>query len=237
MSDRGNIPGLGVRRPFGHLLPAMFQDDEFAQRWCAGLDDVVAPVPSTLDNLSAYLDPRLAPEDFVEWLAIWVGLELDQTWSIGRRRELVARAHSLHDARGTAAGLADLIELYLGGRPEIVDGGGVVWSAVPGASLPGSDDGELVVRLEVADAEALDMARLESLVAANRPAHVRYRIELVGPARRGRKAGAPPAPPPPPPPPPPSTPPPSTPPPSDPGGDLPSDGDDRSGAKEHGDDE
>lgn len=231
MSDRRNIPHLGVRTPLGHLLPAMFHDDEFAQRWCAGLDAVVAPVPSTLDNLSAYLDPRLAPEDFVEWLAVWVGLELDQTWSIGRRRELVARAHSLHDARGTATGLADLIELYLGVRPEITDGGGVTWSAAPGASPPGQEDGELVVRLQVADADDVDMARLESLVASNRPAHIRYRIELVGAGRRGRKAA-----PPPPPPPPPAAPSiqPSQGSAPDPGDDLPSTIDDGAGANENG---
>ena len=62
------------------MLPAMFHDDDLSQRLCGGLDDVIAPVPATLDSFWAYLDPALAPVDFVEWLAGWVGLELDQTW-------------------------------------------------------------------------------------------------------------------------------------------------------------
>ena len=226
MSARHTVPGLDVRRPIGHMLPAMFHDDELAQRWCAGLDDVVAPVPATVENFWAYLEPALAPLDFVEWLSTWVGLELDQTWTEPRRRELVASAHSLHDARGTARGLADLIELYTGSRPEISDGGGVRWSAVPDADLPGGDDPELVVRLRVADPDAVDRDRLEQMVTLAKPAHVRHRIEI----ERGdpADAAAETAPPPPPPPPPSSSPPP--PPPAaetdedDRSGELPSDG-------------
>ena len=136
-SARGQLDGLGVRTPIGQALPAMFHDDAFAQRLCDGLDAVLAPVPSTIDNFWAYLDPALAPIDFVEWLAAWVGLELDQTWPEERRRELVAQAIKLYERRGTAEGLADLIELYVGVRPTVEDSGGVAWSAAPGADLPG----------------------------------------------------------------------------------------------------
>jgi phage tail-like protein len=180
MSERRELDGLPVRTRIGETLPAMFQDDDMAQRWCDGLDDVIAPVPATLDNLWAYLDPALAPIDFVEWLAGWVGLELDQTWDEQRRRELVARAHRLYDFRGTAGGLADLIELYTGVRPEIIDGGGVVWSPTPDAPMPGSADGELVVRLDVSDVDGIDEARLENMVEMSKPAHVVHRIEIAG---------------------------------------------------------
>ena len=43
-----------------------------------GLDQVLAPVFSTLDGLEAYVDPGTAPSDFLDWLASWVGIELDQ---------------------------------------------------------------------------------------------------------------------------------------------------------------
>lgn len=180
MSQRRDLDGLLVRTRIGEMLPAMFHDDDMAQRWCDGLDEVLAPVPATLDNLWAYLDPALAPVDFVEWLAGWVGLELDQTWDEQRRRELVARAHRLYDFRGTAGGLADLIELYTGARPDIVDGGGVVWSPTPDAAMPGSSDAELVVRLDVSDSGSVDEARLKNMVEMSKPAHVVHRIEIVG---------------------------------------------------------
>ena len=61
-SARGQLDELGVRTPIGHALPAMFHDDAFAQRLCDGLDAVLAPVPSTIDNFWAYLDPAARPD-------------------------------------------------------------------------------------------------------------------------------------------------------------------------------
>ena len=207
MSQRRDLDGLLVRTRIGEMLPAMFHDDDLSQRWCDGLDDVIAPVPATLDNLWAYLDAALAPLDFVEWLAGWVGLELDQTWDEPRRRELVASAHRLYDFRGTAGGLADLVELYTGTRPEISDGGGVTWSPTPDAAMPGTGDAELVVRLEVEDPDSVDGSRLENMVEMSKPAHVVHRIEIVGgkpatanpPNKTAAKKKSPPPPPPPPP--------------------------------------
>ncbi|MGH9132453.1 MAG: phage tail protein [Ilumatobacteraceae bacterium] len=192
-SARGQLDGLQVRSPIGQALPAMFHEDAFAQRLCDGLDSVLAPVPSTIDNFWAYLDPTLAPLDFVEWLAGWVGIELDQTWPEERRRELVGRAIQLYERRGTAEGLADLIELYIGERPTVEDTGGVAWSAAPGTALPGSGQPAVVVRLE-ADEASVDARRLENMVVTNKPAHVAHRIEFR-PARRRRTADLPPPPP------------------------------------------
>ncbi|MGW2847530.1 hypothetical protein ACWC5G_21895, partial [Streptomyces sp. NPDC001274] len=65
---RAAVPGLPSRYPIGGLLPALYADDDLAQRFTAGLDTVLAPVLSTLDNLPAYFDPALAPADFLPWL-------------------------------------------------------------------------------------------------------------------------------------------------------------------------
>ena len=128
---RGQLDGLVSRTRSGRTLPAIYQDDEFAQRLFDALDSVLAPVPSTIDNFWSYLDPALAPIDFVEWLAGWVGLELDETWPEERRRELVARAVELYERRGTAEGLADLIELVRRSAP---DGRGQRGSVVVGGA-------------------------------------------------------------------------------------------------------
>ena len=177
MSQRRDID-VAVRTRIGQMLPAMFHDDDMAQRWCAGLDDVLAPVPATLDSFWAYLDPKIAPVDFVEWLAGWVGLDLDQTWDEARRRELVTSAHRLYDARGTVAGLSDLIELYTGVRPDIDDSGGVGWSAIPDQPMPGNADNTIVVRLTVADPDRVDRARLDDLVTTSKPAHLIHRLVI-----------------------------------------------------------
>jgi phage tail-like protein len=183
---RGTVAGLASPHPLGPALPAVYQDDRFALALLDALDEVLAPVVSSLDNFDAYLDPHLAPDDFVSWLGTWVGIAIDDSWDMGRRREVVARAVELYDRRGTAVGLGQQVEIHTGGTVEIVENGGTAWSIDPGGDLPGSAKQLLVVRVHVDDPKALDPARVDALVAAAKPAHVEHRIEIVkgGAAKR-----------------------------------------------------
>ena len=176
---RGLVPGLGSPHPIGLTLPGLYQDDSLAQRWTQAFDEVAAPIHATLDNLSAYVDPWLAPDDFVEWLAGWVGAVVDETWDEHRRRAAVAQAADLYRSRGTAAGLAAQVELVTGGSVEIVENGATAWSVDAGGALPGSPAPSLTVRIRVADPKAVDTTRLDRLVAAAKPAHVPHAIEVV----------------------------------------------------------
>ncbi len=54
---RGLIEGLPSPRPIGALLPAVLQEDEFCQRMMGALDEVLAPLFTTLDCFDSYLDP------------------------------------------------------------------------------------------------------------------------------------------------------------------------------------
>ncbi len=183
---RGGLTGLATPHPLGPTLPAIYQDDDLAQRMLEAFDQVVAPIYSTLDNFDAYLDPWLAPEDFLTWLGGWVGMALDDSWDEGRKREVVARAAELFRMRGTAAGLAGQVEIQTGGTVEIIENGATGWSVDPGGDLPGSPEPLVVVRVTVPDPKAIDGGRLDALVAAAKPAHVMHRIELVkGPAPKG----------------------------------------------------
>ncbi|HEV8546612.1 MAG TPA: phage tail protein, partial [Candidatus Limnocylindrales bacterium] len=128
---RGSIAGLASPHPLGPALPAIYQGDDFAQAMLNALDEVLAPVVSTLDNLESYFDPHLTPDDFLTWLGSWVGIAIDETWSMERRREAVARAVELYRLRGTATGLAQQIEIHTGGTVEIVENGGTAWSIDP----------------------------------------------------------------------------------------------------------
>ncbi len=183
---RGALSGLPSRHPLGPALPAIYQDDDFVQRMLGALDGIVAPVYSTLDNFDAYLDPHLAPDDFLAWLAGWVGIALDESWDDARRRAIVARAVELYRMRGTAVGLAEQVEIQTGGSVEIAENGATGWSVDPGGDLPGSPEPMVVVRVTVPDPKAVDATRLDALVSAAKPAHVIHRIELVkGPAGKG----------------------------------------------------
>jgi phage tail-like protein len=189
---RGTIATLASPHPLGAALPGLYLEDDFAQSMTAALDTVLAPVISTIDNFDAYLDPELTPEDFLTWLAGWVGLAIDETWTTERRRAAVARAVELYRRRGTALGLGQQIEIHTGGTVEITENGGTAWSIDPGGELPGSPKPLVVVRVHVDDPKAIDPVRLDALVAAAKPAHVEHRVEIVraGKAPRGSAAAA-----------------------------------------------
>ena len=185
---RGTTPGLPVRHRLGDALPAMFLEDEFVQRFCDGLDEVLAPVPSALDNFTAILSPELTAPDFLDWLGTWVGVDVDRTVPVERQRQMVAKAAILYRRRGTAGGLADLVELFIGVRPDVIDGGGVGWSLAPGQDLPGRPGAPLVVRLPMRPPNETVISRLDALISANKPGHVPHVVEfrpeppIAGPA-------------------------------------------------------
>jgi phage tail-like protein len=175
---RGSTADLGTPYPLRTLLPSVLQDDWFTVRFTAGLDDVLAPAISAIDCLEAYLDPALAPSDFLRWLGDWLGEALDENWPPSRQRRAVAGAVERHRLRGTVAGLRAQLELATGGQVEIADSGGVSWSRAPGGELPGSAAPRVAVRVVVADLSELDVSAVEAVIRAAKPAHVVHRLEV-----------------------------------------------------------
>ncbi|MGH9129663.1 MAG: phage tail protein [Acidimicrobiales bacterium] len=177
--QRALVPGLASPFPLGHMLPALYQGDDFSQRFTAALDSVLAPVHCTLDCFTAYLDPKLAPADFATWLAAWVGVALDENWPLARQRDVIIRAVELYGLRGTRRGIAELVQLYVGVEPEVSDSGSVSTSVQPGVAMPGSERPWVKVCLRVADPASLDAKRVAAIVAAVKPAHVRHEVEVL----------------------------------------------------------
>lgn len=174
---RAAVGGLSTPYPLGSLLPAIYQSDPNSMAWTAGFDDVLAPVICTLDCLRAYIDPMLAPDDFLLWLAGWFGTRLDENWPLDRQRSAVAQSVVLYRQSGTLGGLRALVELVTGGEVEISDSGGVTWSQAPNTPPPGQDEASVVVRIASATGP-VDRSALEELVAAAKPAHVAHRVEV-----------------------------------------------------------
>ncbi|WP_046500477.1 phage tail protein [Streptomyces odonnellii] len=186
---RGTVPGLPTPHPLMYQLPAVYLGEDFLQRFLEGLDEVLAPVLLTLDNLPAHLDPRTAPEDFLSWIATWVAVDMDSEqgagtgdgWSVEQRRAAVTGAMDRHRRRGTRRGLADAVRLGFGAEPEIEETGGASWSVTPRSPLPGQADTRprVTVRLRVAEPDEAEADRLRRLVSEEVPAHVGYDVELL----------------------------------------------------------
>lgn len=179
------IENLPSPVPVASRLPAVLQDDDMLQRFTAALDETLAPVYLTLDALACYVDPDLAPADFLEWLCTWVGIEPDETWTTERRRQIVAHASAVHRWRGTSRGIAEAVRLVVEGEVEVSDSGGTSWSAAPAGALPGAATPAVVVRVSAGDAEdgPVDRRRVERVIGAVVAAHVPVTLEIDQEAR------------------------------------------------------
>ena len=133
-SATGEVP---VPVSLGSLLPGIYLDaDPTIQVFVEALDRVLAPVWSTLDCIDSYFDPRLAPPDFVRWLASWVGLPADGNWETAKLRRLVLQAFEVFRWWGTRQGIVALVEASEGVTPHIIESGGSVVSLTPNGSPP-----------------------------------------------------------------------------------------------------
>jgi phage tail-like protein len=176
--SRVAIAGLETGAPMIEGLPAVFHEDDLLVRMLEGFDEVLSPVHAVVRDLDAYFDPAICPTDFLEWLATWLGVELNARWPLQRRRELLRRAVEVHRMRGTVWGVSSAVELYTGIEPDITDSGATVGSAAPGGDLPGQRQLGLSVTVTTSSID-IDVDVVERIVSATKPAHVPHRVEVV----------------------------------------------------------
>jgi phage tail-like protein len=179
---RGTVDGLRSAHPLIDLLPGVYVEDGMVRGLTEGLDTVLAPVFLTLDCLDAYVSPRLAPEDFLPWLASWVGVTVADSWSAESKRDVVGTAVRRHRDRGTRHGLRAQVELLTDGDVEIYDSGGTVWSDDPDVDPPGDPEPSLRVVVRVANPGAIDVDRLRAEIREARPVHLPFTVDVRGPA-------------------------------------------------------
>ncbi|MFE4057868.1 phage tail protein, partial [Streptomyces sp. NPDC059096] len=90
-----------------------------------------------------------------------------------------AAAVRLHRIRGTRRGLAEAIRLVFGVEPEISESGAATWEARPLGAVPGEHRPALNVTVRLPNPGPADAHRLERLVAAARPAHMPYTVQVT----------------------------------------------------------
>lgn len=221
------------RRTSARYLPATWSAEpasaDFLARFLAIFDELRAQTLAPIDAMPALFDPIATPaanqgapgEDFLDWLAGWIGIVLDRNWPVDRRRRLVAEAPSLFRIRGTLKGLARHIAIYTGIEPKIVEHFRLRrWLTLDEARLDGTQKlwgPDIVRRLQldgyaeigrfalvdggdpvtdpiaafahratvyVPVGEAFgdaDLAALEDVVEAAKPAHVEVEVRLMRP--------------------------------------------------------
>ncbi|MFI6025466.1 phage tail protein [Amycolatopsis magusensis] len=176
-----SIPGPPLPSPYPLIdhLPAVFAEDRFAQRFTAAFDDVLATLISPIDCVGAYLDPLLAPPDFVRWLADWFGVLLDESWPESAQRAVVAEAVDLFRMRGTMAGLRRHLAVVVDGEVTISESGGTSVSTRPRPDPPADVEHWVRVTVRPRVPGALSEAAVEAVIRAAKPVHITHSLEVV----------------------------------------------------------
>lgn len=181
-------------------LPAIFSRDDFLGRFLRIFESILDPLDRQIDGLEHYLDPDLAPDRFLPWLASWLDVAVDDRWPRERQVALIRAAPQLHRWRGTARGLREHLRLYLGVVPEIEETAGGLrlgpstqlgFRTILGESGPRH---HFTVTLRVPDPSAVDYSNVAALIDAQKPAHCTYTLTILpggaGPAESPAAEGS-----------------------------------------------
>ncbi len=154
------------RSRYLQYLPPIYRDDPFLGRFLLAFEGVLLPVEQVVDNFDLYLDPRTVPPLFLDQLASWLALTLDEKWPLGKRRAVVAEAAALYRRRGTRWGLSRILEIYTGVVPQIIE--------------PEDQAHHFDVVLRIPKGQRVDRPTVERIIEANKPAHTTYALKIRG---------------------------------------------------------
>lgn len=168
-------------------LPAIYQEGDFGLRFVGALETLLDPILALLDSLDSHIAPELAPVDILGLLASWLGVELDESWAVERRRELVRCAAELGRRRGTRHGLELSLKIAFPHLPLRVEETGGVFSASEPAKLPPVETPGFVVYCDIPLSEP-EQASVARAIEHMKPIHIGYRLRVRAPKKSGEGA-------------------------------------------------
>jgi phage tail-like protein len=106
-------------------LPDTFQENEksreFLERFLSLFETFMSHSEGQIDDFTQYLDPQAVPDGFVPWLSSWLAIAYDENWPPEKKRLLIQRAPGLYRKRGTRRVISEIIELFCGKTPIIIE--------------------------------------------------------------------------------------------------------------------
>jgi phage tail-like protein len=164
-------------------LPSVYQEEDFGMRFVGALEGLLDPIIAILDGLESHFDPDLAPRDILDLLAVWVGVDLDESQSIAPRRGKFRQEAKLGPRRGTVAGLELALQLSFPGLPlRVEDQGGVTWSTAHDAA-PAASSSQFIVYCDKAIAPE-QQAAVARCIEQVKPVHTSYRLRVKAPKKK-----------------------------------------------------
>lgn len=106
------------RSSYLEFLPAVFGMDadskDFLERFLGAFQTEWDTLSARITDLPAYVDPKAVPADVpLNYLAGWVGVPLDQRWTVGQQRAWLLASLAVLRRRGTPAAITALLAALL----------------------------------------------------------------------------------------------------------------------------
>ena len=127
-SDSPKVKSLKVYFPrlsYLRYLPATYQEDEagreFLERFLSLFETLFSNLEEAVFTITKYIDSKAAPDAFLPWLSSWLAIAYDENWAEEKVRKLIEKAPELYLKRGTRRGIEEIIKLYTGEEPIIVE--------------------------------------------------------------------------------------------------------------------
>jgi len=176
-----SVPAASAAYRISRPVPALLHEDPLFLGLCAAFDDLLSPIVAALDCFSAYLDPWLAPEDFLGWLGGLVGVTAGPA---GQSRAVIAGAVRAYRCQGTAGQLRQAVAAAAEVPPEqvsVAEAGCVTWSQTPGAAVTPPFDSVVTITVAVPSSRDQDAVAACARAAAGPavPVFSQLRIEVV----------------------------------------------------------
>lgn len=111
---------------FLNYLPEIYRarpENDFLKRFLCLFETVYQELDTGIRKAPRQMDPDTAEEEFLQWMAQWVGISEVHLWSEEKLRRLLSGIVKKNLMRGTKAYVQDLLEIFLGETPFFVEYG------------------------------------------------------------------------------------------------------------------
>lgn len=106
-------------------LPRAMAGDPVLRAFTSALEGVADTVIERIDGVEHQMDTGLATPEMLQFLASWLGVELEPTDPAEYQRMLAGEVGRLLGWRGTRHGMEALLAAATGARVTVTDGGGI----------------------------------------------------------------------------------------------------------------
>lgn len=177
------------RTAFIDYLPQVYRGadsvNSFLARFLSVFQSVYVDLEDDMDLAPIRFDPAAAPPEFLRWLAEGLAVSDSFLWSEEQLRKLLRRVVGLYRWKGTRSALCQVVELYTGRRPWVVEqfeaAGCELWRRDRDALrlLYGEDSCSFTLLLPPGEYDADSCAKLLNIIEQFKPIDARCNLVIL----------------------------------------------------------